>query len=394
MASTPKKTDAAPEIPAPIIIKKIVGGHGGAHGGAWKIALADMMTAMMAFFLLMWLLGATNTDSRKSIADYFKQTPLLKMGSNAGSNGVLGGRSMISPEGLPDSVAQTSIANVMPPTQASGGEDRDEGPEGQLSANGEFQQGEGRSGQGQGPADGGPTDEKKFGSQSKTETVQEGASNTGEGDSADQAAKDPPPKPADQPTESPPTTEADAAAMTEAEKKKVAADVDKKNLEALEAKVMDAIKQDPNLSKLAEQVQFVRVKDGLRIEVIEKADFSMFAVGTTRVLPRASGLVGEVAKAISDLPNKVVIRGHTDSRGYALDNEMNNWLLSAERAESTRQVLEAQGVAPEKIVRVEGVADTDPFNKDDLMDVRNRRISITLQFQDGQSAETMPKVNP
>ena len=83
MASTPKKTDAAPEIPAPIIIKKIVGGHGGAHGGAWKIALADMMTAMMAFFLLMWLLGATNTDSRKSIADYFKQTPLLKMGSNA-----------------------------------------------------------------------------------------------------------------------------------------------------------------------------------------------------------------------------------------------------------------------------------------------------------------------
>ena len=382
MASTPKKTDAAPETPAPIIIKKIIGGHGGAHGGAWKIALADMMTAMMAFFLLMWLLGATNTDARKSIADYFKQTPLLKMGSNAGSNGVLGGRSMISPEGLPDSVSQTSIANVMPPTQATGGEDRDEGPEGQLSANGEFQQGEGRSGQGQGPADGGPTGETKFGSQSKTDTVQEGAAHTGEGDAADQAAKDAA------------TKEASDKAMSEAEKKKIAADVDKKNLEALEAKVMDAIKQDPNLTKLAEQVQFVKVKEGLRIEVIDKADFSMFAVGTTRVLPRASGLVGEVAKAISALPNKVVIRGHTDSRGYALDNEMNNWLLSAERAESTRQVLESQGVAPDKIARVEGVADSEPFNKDDPLDVRNRRISITLQFEDGQSAETMPKVNP
>ena len=382
MASTPKKTDAAPETPAPIIIKKIIGGHGGAHGGAWKIALADMMTAMMAFFLLMWLLGATNTDARKSIADYFKQTPLLKMGSNAGSNGVLGGRSMISPEGLPDSVSQTSIANVMPPTQATGGEDRDEGPEGQLSANGEFQQGEGRSGQGQGPADGGPTGETKFGSQSKTDTVQEGAAHTGEGDAADQAAKDAA------------TKEASDKAMSEAEKKKIAADVDKKNLEALEAKVMDAIKQDPNLTKLAEQVQFVRVKEGVRIEIIDKADFSMFAVGTTRVLPRASGLVGEVAKAISELPNKVVIRGHTDSRGYALDNEMNNWLLSAERAESTRQVLELQGVAPEKIVRVEGVADTEPFNKEDPLDVRNRRISITLQFQDGQNAETMPKVTP
>ena len=56
-----------------IIIKKIIDdGHGGAHGGAWKIALADMMTAMMAFFLLMWLLGASNDDQRKSIADYFK----------------------------------------------------------------------------------------------------------------------------------------------------------------------------------------------------------------------------------------------------------------------------------------------------------------------------------
>jgi chemotaxis protein MotB len=66
---------AAVEALAPvIIIKKIEDGHGGAHGGAWKIALADMMTAMMAFFLLMWLLGASNADQRKSIADYFKPT--------------------------------------------------------------------------------------------------------------------------------------------------------------------------------------------------------------------------------------------------------------------------------------------------------------------------------
>ncbi len=97
-----KESAGESEKPAPIIIKKHIGGHGGGHGGAWKIALADMMTAMMAFFLLMWLFGSTNTDARKSIADYFKQTPLLKMGNNAGSNGVFGGRSMISPEGLPD----------------------------------------------------------------------------------------------------------------------------------------------------------------------------------------------------------------------------------------------------------------------------------------------------
>ena len=56
----------------PIIVRKRVhGGHGGHHGGAWKVAYADFVTAMMAFFLLMWLLGATTEDQRKGIADYF-----------------------------------------------------------------------------------------------------------------------------------------------------------------------------------------------------------------------------------------------------------------------------------------------------------------------------------
>jgi chemotaxis protein MotB len=69
-AAAPAEGEALAPV---IVIKKIIDdGHGGAHGGAWKIALADMMTAMMAFFLLMWLLGASNSDQRKSIADYFK----------------------------------------------------------------------------------------------------------------------------------------------------------------------------------------------------------------------------------------------------------------------------------------------------------------------------------
>ena len=90
--------DAAPapaEALAPIIVKKIQDGHGGAHGGAWKIALADMMTAMMAFFLLMWILGATNDSQRKSIADYFKPTSAtqITMSKMAGSNSIMGGAS-------------------------------------------------------------------------------------------------------------------------------------------------------------------------------------------------------------------------------------------------------------------------------------------------------------
>ena len=99
----PAEGAAAAERP---IIRKIIveEGHGGAHGGAWKIALADMMTALMAFFLLMWLLGAANADQRKSIADYFRPAShsQIKFGELAGSDGLLGGRSVVDPDGFPN----------------------------------------------------------------------------------------------------------------------------------------------------------------------------------------------------------------------------------------------------------------------------------------------------
>ncbi|MBK6553938.1 MAG: flagellar motor protein MotB [Rhodocyclaceae bacterium] len=72
----------------PIVVKRIKKGGGGHHGGAWKIAYADFVTAMMAFFLLMWLLGSTTKGDLKGIADYF-QTPLkvaLSGGSGSGDS--------------------------------------------------------------------------------------------------------------------------------------------------------------------------------------------------------------------------------------------------------------------------------------------------------------------
>ena len=56
----------------PIVIKKIIKGGGGHHGGSWKVAYADFVTAMMAFFLLLWLLGITDEKQREGIADWFK----------------------------------------------------------------------------------------------------------------------------------------------------------------------------------------------------------------------------------------------------------------------------------------------------------------------------------
>lgn len=67
---------------APIIIKKINKGHAGAHGGAWKVAFADFMTAMMCFFLVMWLMGA-DEETKKAIADYFTTATIFKGGSDS-----------------------------------------------------------------------------------------------------------------------------------------------------------------------------------------------------------------------------------------------------------------------------------------------------------------------
>lgn len=75
---------------SPIIIKRItVEGEGGHHGGAWKVAYADFVTAMMAFFLLMWLLNATTEKQRQGLADYFN--PTIVQSTAGGADGALGG---------------------------------------------------------------------------------------------------------------------------------------------------------------------------------------------------------------------------------------------------------------------------------------------------------------
>ena len=86
----------------------------------------------------------------------------------------------------------------------------------------------------------------------------------------------------------------------------------------------------------------------------------------------------EVARAIGGVPNSVVVRGHTDSLPYSAGQTMNNWMLSTARAESTRETLQASGVPIDRIARIEGVADRQPFVPNDRYDPRNRRISVTL----------------
>src|SRR5512143_687859 len=77
----------------PIVIKRIKkGGGAGHHGGAWKVAYADFVTAMMAFFLLMWLINTTSPEQKRGIADYF--APASVSQSTSGSGGILSGTAL------------------------------------------------------------------------------------------------------------------------------------------------------------------------------------------------------------------------------------------------------------------------------------------------------------
>ncbi|WP_176591956.1 flagellar motor protein MotB [Sphingobium sp. EM0848] len=280
-----KKRGANEPEPRPIIVKKIiVEGHGGHHGGAWKVAYADFVTAMMAFFLLMWLLGATTEKQRKGLADYFTPTLVQMKENSAGSNGLFGGDSLMGKENYPTTGGQGNLAITIP-RDASG--TKDQGGKATRAA-----------------------DRAKF------ETI-------------------------------------------------------KKELEARMAKRQ-------GMAKLRKNIRFTETREGLRIDLIDEADFAMFAMGTDRLLPQAQQLVNEVAQTIKTMPNPLIVRGHTDGLPYSSGQTMNNWMLSSARAEATRKALAGNGIGNDRFDRIEGVADREPFAKDDVYDPRNRRMSIIL----------------
>ncbi|MFQ5533987.1 MAG: flagellar motor protein MotB [Sphingomonadales bacterium] len=110
----------------PIIIKKVTKVSGGHHGGAWKIAYADFITAMMAFFLLMWLISATTEEQKLGIADYFR--PTTTSNTQSGADGVLGGRSVAEQGAQSSGAVLVSIPNSPPQMERKDGSDADDSP--------------------------------------------------------------------------------------------------------------------------------------------------------------------------------------------------------------------------------------------------------------------------
>ena len=102
-----------------IIIKKINKGHAASHGGAWKIAYADFVTAMMAFFLLLWLLNSVTQEQLEGISNYF--APVSASTSTSGSGDILGGKTITEEGAAQNTTSRDSVSVDLPPPKAGKG---------------------------------------------------------------------------------------------------------------------------------------------------------------------------------------------------------------------------------------------------------------------------------
>ncbi len=275
----------------PIIIKRIKKAGHSAHGGAWKIAYADFVTAMMAFFLLMWLLGSTTEGDKKGIADYFNSP--LKV-SFFGGSGAGDASSVIKGGGnnLTESVGQV-----------------------------------------------------KKGKSSET--------------AAEKSRK---------------------KAIRQEQ-----ARAEQERLRVLKAKVEEVLANDDRLAKYKTQIRLDMTAEGLRIQIVDDQNRAMFNSGSAAVNSYMQDILRSIGHVLEEVPNHLTIEGHTDAKPFVGgERGYSNWELSADRANASRRELVSGGLSGEKILRVQGLSSSVPFEKDDPLSPMNRRISIIVMNREAE----------
>jgi chemotaxis protein MotB len=301
----------------PIIIKRIKKSGGAHHGGAWKVAYADFVTAMMAFFLLLWLLNAVTEEQKKGIADYFKQT--IAPQSSQSQAAILNGQPAVMSEVAGASAAEAQIEVDDPD------EDADQNPSGSDQ----------------------------------------------DGDSAgDQDQANDNPVPAADATGAKPVNVKEAQAVID--------QAEKQQFAKVKSQIQQQIEQDPGLADLKNNIDIQETPDGLMIQLLDKDKVSMFPSGSAVMNERSQKLLQLVARVVAPLPNKLSIDGHTDATPFQGRPDYTNWELSTDRANAARRVLVEAGVKEGRVRNVSGKADTDPKIKADPFSPENRRISILL----------------
>ncbi len=275
----------------PIIIKRVKKGGHAVHGGAWKIAYADFVTAMMAFFLLMWLLGSTSEGDKKGIADFF-QNP-MKVSINGGGSG---------------------------------------------------------SGDSSHVIKGGGTDLSRQNGQVKRGDIEA------------------------------PRSTVNLLALKEEQRK-----AERERLEELKEKVGDVLASNPKLAGMKSQIRLDLTKDGLRIQIVDEQNRPMFDSGSAVVKTYMRDLLQEIGSVLAEVPNRLTLEGHTDAQAFGGGGRgYSNWELSSDRANASRRELLAGGLPDGRVLRVQGLASSNLFERDSPNSPVNRRISIIVMNRDAE----------
>ena len=299
-----------------IVVKRRKRGGSEHHGGVWKIAYADFVTAMMAFFLVMWIVTAVSKQERAAIFNYFKNPSMQPGHSVRAAEGPMGpGGASTSPINLGgglDAVQSraSQVIDLESPASAHSAVPAGEEPRAATSSRARQSRLKSRS------------------------------------------------------------------SLKEAQKK--VSNADHRRLESLMAQLRKAENRSQALKPFKNQLLLDITPRGVRIQIVDAKNRPMFDLGSAKLRGYTLRILETLAPYLNSVPNQISIIGHTDAHSYPRHAPYTNWELSADRANAARRALVEGGLDPGKVARVVGLASTVLFDKTNPYSPVNRRISIIV----------------
>jgi chemotaxis protein MotB len=426
-------TEAHPEI---IIVKRHSAHEEEHHGGAWKIAFADFMTAMMAFFLVLWIISATDKNTKTLIARYFNPVKVEEPAkAQKGIHGAPEKGAIYAPDD------GNGAPNAGQPSAEHGECPAEKGNENPASPSKQNEQARPPAASPLPP----PDPAKPYSTMSEQELFSDprasldkiaGAPPPGPridpsatlkgygevGPSADEALRDPfrplgsdkavnviagdpgaPPAAAAPREESPSTstaiapaapepappgpTQAQAGAEAPGAGSPAPSATNPPAQDPAEARQMAASKLLADLKKRlvgeskamqGPQLDVQATEDGILISLTDRQNFAMFAIGSAEPQSRVLHMMEAIAASLQNLQGAIVVRGHTDARPYR-SATYDNWRLSSARAQMAYYMLIRGGLPEKRFERVEGYADHHLRDSSHPLAAENRRIEILLR---------------
>jgi chemotaxis protein MotB len=142
---------------------------------------------------------------------------------------------------------------------------------------------------------------------------------------------------------------------------------------------------NPKLAAMRSQIRLDMTRDGLRIQIVDEQNRPMFDSGSAIVRPNMRELLREIGSVLSEVPNRLTLEGHTDAVPFpGGDRGYSNWELSSDRANASRRELISGGLPENRTLRVQGLASSSLFEKDQPDSPANRRISIIVMNREAE----------